>query len=149
MNGFSVLEKVVNLYLKDKNIVDLLEKGKHYLKIQYPVNCKDENSSFMTHNPTFALSDTTNQLLVSSESDSVNSSVCLECLSLIRTLQTIENQIKSIVNNKDVIYDVNNAIKCMIEYMKHQVCDAQQKKAKSDACNDLDESSAFWLQDFA
>ena len=39
MNGFSVLEKVVNLYLKDKNLVDLLEKGKRYLKIQYPVNC--------------------------------------------------------------------------------------------------------------
>ena len=103
----------------------------------------------MTHNPTFELSDTTNQLLVSSESDSVNSSVCLECLSLIRTLQTIENQIKSTVSNKDIIYDVNNAIKCMIEYMKHQVCDTQQKKAKSDAFNDLDESSAFWLQDFA
>ena len=64
MNGFSVLEKVVNLYLKDKS-VDLLEKEKLYLKIQYPVNCKDETSSFMTHNPTFALSDTTNQLLVS------------------------------------------------------------------------------------
>ena len=72
MNDFSVLEKVVNLYLKDKNLVDLLEREKHYLKKQYPVNCKDENSSFMTHNPTFALSDTTNQLLVSSESDSVN-----------------------------------------------------------------------------
>ena len=30
MNGFSVLEKVVNLYLKDKNLVDLLEKEKHF-----------------------------------------------------------------------------------------------------------------------
>ena len=85
MNGFSVLEKVVNLYLKDKNLVDLLEKGKRYLKIQYPNYCTDENYSFMTHNPTLALSDTTNQLLVSSESNSVNSSICLEYLSLIRT----------------------------------------------------------------
>ena len=33
--------------------------------------------------------------------------------------------------------------------MKHQVCNAQQKKAKSDVFNDPDESSAFWLQDFA
>ena len=33
MNGFSLLEKVVNLYLKDKNLVDLREKGKCYLKI--------------------------------------------------------------------------------------------------------------------
>ena len=138
MNSFSVLEKVVNLYL-----VDLLEKGKHYLKIQYSVYCTDENYGFMTHNPTLALSDTTNQLLVSSESNSINSSICLEYLSLIRTLQTIENQIKSTVNNKDVIYDVNNAIKCIIEYMKHQVCEAQQNDL------DLDETSAFWLQDFA
>ena len=97
----------------------------------------------MTYNQTLALSDTTNQLFVSSESNSVNSSVCLECLSLIRTLQTIENQIKSTVNNKDVIYDVNNAIKCIIEYMKHQICESQQKKAKSDVFNDLDEVSAF------
>ena len=149
INGFSVYEKVVNLYLKDKNLIDLLETGKRYLKIQYPVTCKDENSSFMTHNPTFALSDTTNQLLVSSESNSVNPSVCLEFLSLIRTLQTIENQIKSTVNNKDVIYDVNNAIKCIIKCMKHQVRDTQQKKVKTDAFNDLDKSSAFWLQDFA
>ena len=33
--------------------------------------------------------------------------------------------------------------------MKHQICEAQQKKAKSDVFNDLDEVSAFWLQDFA
>ena len=70
-------------------------------------------------------------------------------MSLIRTLETIENQIKSTVNNKDVIYDVNNAIKCIIEYMKHQIREVQQKKAKSDVFNDLDEVSAFWLQDFA
>ena len=60
MDGFSFLEKVVNLYLKDKNLIDLLEKGKLYIKIQYPVNCKDKSCSFMTHKPTLTLSDTTN-----------------------------------------------------------------------------------------
>ena len=69
-------------------------------------------------------------------------------LSLIGALQTIENQIKSTVNNKEPIYDVNNAIKCIIEFMKHQVCDAEQKKAKSSVFNDLDKSSAVWLRDF-
>ena len=35
---------------------------------------------FMIHNQTIALSDTTNEALVSSESNSViNSAVCLEC----------------------------------------------------------------------
>ena len=84
-----------------------------------------------------------------SESDSVNSSVCLECLSLIGTLQTIENQIKSTANNIDVNYDVNNAINYITEYMKHQVGDPQRKKVKSYVFNDLDKFSAFWLQDFA
>ena len=32
--------------------------------------------------------------------------------------------------------------------MKHQVRDAEQKKAKPDVFNDLDESSAVWPQDF-
>ena len=35
MNDFSTLEKIVNFYLKDKLLADLLEKGKHYLKIYY------------------------------------------------------------------------------------------------------------------
>ena len=93
------------IYLRKEDII---------LTIQYPVHCKDENSPFITHNSTFALSNTTNQLLVSSESNPVNSSGSLECLSLTRTLQTIDNQIKSTVN-KDLIYDVNNAIKCIAE----------------------------------
>ena len=33
--------------------------------------------------------------------------------------------------------------------MKHQVRDAQQKKARSDVFNDLDESFAVWIRDFA
>ena len=95
-----------------------MRKENIFLNIQYPVNSKDESSSFITHSLTFALSLTTNQLLVSPESNYVNSSVCLGCLSVIRTLQTTDNQIKSTVN-KDLICGVNNAIKCTIEYMKH------------------------------
>ena len=73
MNSFSILEKVINLYLKDKNLVIYLRK-ENILKIQYPVNCEDENSSFITHNLILSLFDITNQLLVSSESNTVNSS---------------------------------------------------------------------------
>ena len=76
--------------------------------------------------------------------------VCSKYLSLVKTLQAIENQITDTVRNRYVLYDVTNAIKCIIEYMKkYQVCDAQQKKVKSSAFNNLDESSALWLQDFA
>ena len=73
MNSFSILEKVINLYLKDKNLVIYLRK-ENILKIQYPVNCEDENSSFITHNLILSLFDIANQLLVSSESNTVNSS---------------------------------------------------------------------------
>lgn len=43
----------------------------------------------------------------------------------------MRNQIKDTVNSRDVIYDINNAVKFIIEYMKHQVCDVQKKKAES------------------
>ena len=52
------------------------------------------------------------------------SSNTVNSVRLIRILQTIDNHLKSTVN-KDLIYDVNNAIKCIIEYMKHLVRDAQ------------------------
>ena len=32
-----------------------MRKENIFKKMQYPVNCKDENSGFITHNPTFAL----------------------------------------------------------------------------------------------
>lgn len=85
----------------------------------------------MTQNPTFALSDITNKALISSESNSANSSVCLECLSSIRILQTMRNQIKDTVNSRNVIYDINNAVKFI--------------KGKQNLVFYLDESSAFWL----
>ena len=55
VNGFSVPEKVVNLYLNDKNLIGELEKVKLYWSLQYSVNCFDEHSCFMIHNQTLAL----------------------------------------------------------------------------------------------
>lgn len=67
MNAFSTLEKIFNFYLKDKHLAVSLEKEKCYLKTLYPVHCIDKNSNFKTYKPAFALSDTTNEALSSSE----------------------------------------------------------------------------------
>ena len=40
------------------------------------------------------------------------------------------------------------AIADVVAYMKHQMCDAQQKQAKAMAINLLDEESAFWVKDY-
>ena len=49
----------------------------------------------------------------------------------------------------DWIYDVDVAIKSILEFMKHKIRDAQQKKAKVDAFDVIDHVIAFWLKDFA
>ena len=36
MNSFSVIEKVVKLYMKDKNLADLLKKRRHYFNNTVP-----------------------------------------------------------------------------------------------------------------
>ena len=37
--------------------------------------------------------------------------MCLECLSSVKTLQAIENQIKGAVKNRDMLDDVINVVK--------------------------------------
>ena len=44
---------------------------------------------------------------------------------------------------RDVLYNVTNVIKCIIEYIKHQVSNIEQENDKSEAFNNFDESSGF------
>ena len=47
--------------------------------------------------------------------------------------------------NSETIYDVDNAIKDIIDYMKHLMRDAQQK-AKTYCFDRLEDDSAIWLK---
>ena len=52
-------------------------------------------------------------------------------------------------STEDDTHDVTFSINSIIEYMKHQIRDYQQRKAKAFCFDNLKEDTAFWLKDFA
>ena len=52
------------------------------------------------------------------------------------------------LSDEDIIYDVKVAVSSIIDYVKHLMRDAQQKKAKEDMFEQISDTVAFWLKDF-
>ena len=75
--------------------------------------------------------------------------MCFDCFELFKEFQKIQQHLSTNpLADSDSIYDVDNAIKDIINYMKHLMRDAQQKKGKTQCFNRLEDDSAFWLKDF-
>ena len=52
----------------------------------------DEKSEYATHNPGYALSDLTNEILISDNMKCVNDAVCVECFDLLKTIETVHEK---------------------------------------------------------
>ena len=127
LNGFSILKKVASSS-RLSQLEDSLEKGKRYLKIKYPFHCTSE-STIMTHNCGFGLSDMEEENLIATDAcRQVDSDeVCSDCLELWQSIQAINNLVEQDGFDKDKHYDVKNEIKDIKEYQKHVLRDAQQQ----------------------
>ena len=133
MNGFNYLMKAAKVLTDDKKFIIMLEQGKQYLKTRYQRDCKTD-TMLSSHNQHFALSDEKEEL---SETCNVNGQVS----SCIYDLFTAMNSIMEMAGESgddDKIYNVKNSIQDIISYIKHQIRDSQQLKAKSSAFEYLD-----------
>ena len=142
MNGFGLIEEFVSTHKLDKSLLDRLKCAKRYLKAKFQSHCSSE-SKICSHNPLFALS--TQQEVSCLE---ISDEICVDCYNLIAVLQLVENAAIS-VGTEDEQYDVKRSIDSIITYMQHQIRDFQQRQAKSFCFNHLDDTTAFWLKDFA
>ena len=115
--------------------------------MEYPIHYEEEKSEYATHNLGYALSGVTNKNLISDSMKCVNYAVCVECFHLLKTIQIVEEKIQTTADND--IYDASIVIENIITYMKHQLRDAQQRKAKKAVLENLENGSVFWLRDFA
>ena len=102
INGFMVLKKAASLHCNQRDVLDSLEQGKRYLKMQYLIQCDGEKSEYATHNPGYV----TNENLISDNMKCVNDAVCVECFDLLKTIQTVQEKIQTTADN-DIIYDVS------------------------------------------
>ena len=87
-----------------------------------------QDSLIVTHSTVLALNDKKNELLISNiiTTDEVGSN----CFNLGKSLDDIGELIKKYSCSNNIAYDIENAIKSVKDYVKHQTGDAQQRKAK-------------------
>ena len=132
MNAFDLLENVAKgPHANDPELLISVQKGRRYLKTQYQLNCSTD-SEIASHNCYFALSDHNDERL--QERSAVNndpSKVCTECFGLYKALQEIQEIAKSNNGDEDTLYDIDNAVKDISNYVKHLIRDVQQRKAKT------------------
>ena len=143
MDGFQTLVAISEKW-KYKNITKFLEKGKRYLKSNYPSKCS-ESSTLHSHSTSFALSDIDPDL--NQPTTAADYEQYIDCGNLISAI----NQVRELViesKDEDLLYDLNVTTEDLEAYMKHQILDAQQKTAKIMVFEQLDEETGFWLKDF-
>ena len=148
MNGFDVLQDFAKNLMKNSSVCSGLEKGKRYLKTRYQINCMDETSKMSSHSTSFALSDPKESMFICAKSKEVGTETCQECFELIQNIQSVHDTVKR-VGSPENVYDMEQAVAAVFEYVQHQMRDSQQKKAKTTCLDDMNDVSAFWLRDFA
>jgi len=146
LNGFSNLQKIADQYHK-KELSGKLERGKRYLKTRYQLHASDPESDISTQNTLFALSDVINLNLKASTITS--NSVCFDCWELCSSLDEVREIAISHKASDDILYDIQTSTNHIIQYMKHQARDAQQRKAKAWCFDQLDDITGFWLKDLS
>ena len=145
INGFEKLISVA-VNFNNQDISEMLEIGKRYFKTRFQLNCKME-SPIATHSIAHALSDPKNRSLKSTSY--LSNEVCHDCLNLFQGLHKIKGLALQQNASSDIMYDINMAVRDIILYFKHLICDAQQKKTKSFGFDQLDDETCIWLKDFS
>ena len=123
MNAFAKLDDFLSRRMKDKSLRDQLERGKRYLKTTNQEHCS-QDSSRSSHNAAFALSTMKEEPCLE-----ISDRVCSDCFSIMEILEEI-SRIAIAEGSDDDQYDVRTSIEAVLRYMKHQIRDHQQRKAK-------------------
>ena len=106
-----------------------------------------QDSLIATHSTALAISDKKNELVISNTA--TTDEVCSNCFNLCKSLDDIGELIKKYSCGDGIAYNIENAIQSVKDYVKHQMQDAQQSKAKDWCFQQLSETCAFWLKDFS
>ena len=145
LNGFAMLQKFSSGY-DQKELATKLEKAMQYIKTKYQSHLT-QDSLIAAHTTGLALSDKNNELLISNTE--TTDEVCRNCFNLCKSLDDIGELIKKYSCGDGIAFDIENAIQSVKHYVKHEMWDAQQWKAKNWCYQQLSETCAFWLKDFS
>jgi hypothetical protein len=138
-----------------QNIIRRLEKAKQYLKTDYKANCQASESHCADHCRAFALSDPdAEDFQIKCKHQHLL--ICESCEELRTTLMELETAIKEHFQSlfthdhrETLVHDFKLAQEYVFKWKAHIVRSVNQEKAKQDALENLDESSALIVMDWA
>ena len=146
MNGFNHLQTVAQKY-DTRYVKNSLEKRKRYLKSRYEMNYNSTYSSVSSHCVPLPLSNTAaNSLQEIVEIEKNN--ICQDCHDLHNATADVYDSVKENLNDQSTVYDINIAVKDILQYIKYLVCDVQQRIAKTHAFANLNEETVLWLRGY-
>ena len=132
-----------------------LKRGKRYLKTEYRVHCREEESLCADHCRYFALSDLQDPEL-SEHCPHQHQVRCMECEQLKVTLKSIADQIESPSINyysgeqkEDFKHDLAQARKMIFQWKSHILRAENQEQAKQDVLKSLQDNSVMVVMDWA
>ena len=73
---------------------------------------------------------------------------CQDSHDLHNAIAAINDIAKENLVDQSNIHDINIVAKDLLEYIKHLVCDVQQRKEKAHIFQNLNEETIFWLRDY-
>ena len=132
-----------------------LKSGKRYLKTEYRVHCREEESLCADHCRYFALSDLQDPEL-SEHCPHQHQVRCIECEKLKVTLKSIADQIESPSINyysgeqkEDFKHDLAQAQEMIFQWKSHILRAENQERAKQDVLKSLQDNSVMVVMDWA
>jgi len=132
-----------------RRLIKQIEMAETYQKARHSGHCTAD-SSCITHCTTFALSDPT-CIEQSSKCDHVHSTICSDCINIIRTLDEIQPKIEKIFDKdiqRETKYDFNNASEHIVEWCRHNLRAAQQDREKKKIISQMGIDEAFCTFDW-
>ena len=150
LTGFDRLHSVVNglkIDTKKKKLLKLkLVKAKHYLKGQYPVNVKSEETAIASHCQIFALSDPDDPNFSLDCDHSHLHFACSECSNLQETLAEIKKMVPA--DDEDSLYEVVTGSEEFLEWQRHILRGVQQELGKKALLDKIGPTTCYWLKDW-
>jgi hypothetical protein len=126
-------------------------KTQQYLKSDYNLHVMAEESRVPSHCRPFALSDPI-QSCFAQECIHDHNEVCEDCKLLTDTIDDIRQAVEDDITNTnkdEILHQVDEARTEIYEWQAHILRGCQQEIGKQNIIDNLDDSSIFWIRDFA
>lgn len=132
-----------------------LKAGKRYLKTDYRVHCREDESSCPDHCKRYALSDPQDKDF-QEHCTHEHCDVCDKCEKLKDVIQAVADKIESpsisfysTEQKEDLKYDLNQAEEMIYQWKSHIMRAENQDRSKQNVLNNLQSNSLFIIMDWA